>query len=173
MPGQTITFTLSASNHGPEVLDGFAIRSSPIRDQLGLSGVWTDCRDMILSVSDNSDGTFHYYLTWYIDSVDTPGVLPLAVGETRRCQLRMPLLAAAPPVTPFSFGLSTYWSDLDPGNNSATVFLRRGSKAAAVPATSALVLAILAVVLAVVVGALLRCGRAHAQVSAHRRSRLW
>jgi hypothetical protein len=127
---QPITFTLSVTNHGPEPVERFAIVSSPIYDELDFNNASSDCQDIVLAVVDLVDG-FYFLYAWHL-ALQTP----LAVNETRSCHLTLPLTAVAPPVMPFSFGLSRPWIDPDPSNNEAIVILRRAAEPTAIPALS-------------------------------------
>jgi hypothetical protein len=64
-----------------------------------------------------------YVLFWYVSGIPGVGLHPLAVGETRTCHFQLTMTAYAPPVTPFSFGVSGYDPDLNPANSNATVNL--------------------------------------------------
>lgn len=143
--GQRIAFTISVTNHGPESIDRLAIRSSSIYDELDVfSASSSDCEgDIILAVVDLED-TFYFFYTYYAAFQE----LPLAVGETRICHLSLDFTPWAPSVLPVTFAMMSY-TDIDPSNNSATVFLRRPVAAPApVPTLSSMSLLLLAGLLA-------------------------
>jgi hypothetical protein len=151
-PGDTVTFTISVTNHGPEVVDRLTLSSSFFVDELdAFAGSIVACEGpLLVSVSDFIGG-YEYWIDWDPVSPTDPGLLTLDVGETRTCQFNMPLTNAAPEVYSFSFRLADFLSDLDPSNDDATVVLHRapsGTRAAAVPTLSPSALAILAALLA-------------------------
>ena len=148
-PGDTIMFTISVTNNGPEVVDRLSLSSSFFVDELDVfaANIVACEGPMIVSVADLIGG-YEYWISWDPVSPTDPSLLTLNVGETRTCQFNMPLTNSAPDVYPFTFGLAAFLSDLDPSNNSATVILQRASAGAAiatpVPALSPFGLAILA-----------------------------
>lgn len=119
--GQRIMFTLSATNHGPEPVADLVISSSPIYDELDVFTASVDCENNLgLAVVDLED-SFYFLYVWRAAFQEAP----LAVGETRDCYLSVDFTPWAPTVFPITFAFANYLSDLDPSNNSATVFLRR------------------------------------------------
>jgi hypothetical protein len=120
--GQQVTFTISVTNHGPEPVDRLAIGSSPIYDELDVyTASSSNCEgDMILAVADLED-TFYFLYTYYAAFQEWP----LTVGETRNCYLSLDFTPWAPSVFPVTFAMASFETDLDPSNNSVTVFLRR------------------------------------------------
>jgi len=146
--GQRIMFTISATNHGPEPVNGLPIRSSPIYDELDVFTGSAECDDnIVLAVVDLED-TFYFTFTWFAGLPESP----LAVGETRICYLSLDFTPWAPPVFPFTFAMSVV-DDLDPSNNSATVFLRRPvAVAAPVPTLSPIWLGLLTCLLMAITG---------------------
>jgi hypothetical protein len=160
-PGDTVTFTISVTNNGPEVVDQLALSSSFFVDEFdAAAGNVGACEGPLgVAVSDFIGG-YEYFIIWYPVFPKDPALLTLDVGETRTCQFSMPLTSAAPNVYPFSFSLAESLSDLDPSNNSATVNLRRASQGTAtstpVPMLSPLALAALAGLLAWLASAVLR-----------------
>jgi hypothetical protein len=131
--GQRINFTISVTNHGPEPVDRLAFASSLIYDELDVfSGSSSGCDgDMVLQVLD-FETYFYYRFAYYVADPNTP----MAVGETRTCQLSLDYTQWAPPVFPVTFDMSIF-DDLYPSNNSATVVLRRAVVAAQpVPSSS-------------------------------------
>jgi hypothetical protein len=130
--GQRIMFTISATNHGPEPVNGLPIRSSPIYDELDVFSGSAECdNNIVLAVVDLED-TFYFTFTWFAGLPESP----LAVGETRICYLSLDFTPWAPPVFPFTFAMSVV-DDLNPSNNSATVYLRRPLAVDAVPMSPA------------------------------------
>jgi hypothetical protein len=147
-PGDIVTFTISVTNNGPEVVDRLALSSSSFVDELdAAAGSVAACEGPLgVDVSDFIGG-YEYFIVWYPVFPKDPAVLTLDVGETRSCQFSMPLTSAAPDDYPFSFSLAGSLSDLDASNNSATVTLRRATEGAAttpVPTLSPLALALMA-----------------------------
>ncbi len=127
VPGEPIVFTLSATNLGPEPVDRLLLISSDFYDQFGPSSAPNDCPGLGIVAYDGA--TFHYNFWWYPTDA---GIL--AIGETRVCNLTLTLTSQAPQTTPFSFGLAFFYQDINPDNNSATVYLRRAI--APIPALS-------------------------------------
>ncbi len=169
-PGQRVTFTLSATNHGPEPLDRLSFRSSPLYDQLDIgSGLIADCDgELVLAVVDTED-SFHYLLFWYATLSDLE---PILVDETRSCQFGFDYTQWAPPVFPLTFEFGIF-NDPNPANNSAPVSLRGAVPATPVPALSAgwrmLLLALTAGVAAAVLRIRARGRGTHDQVELARR----
>lgn len=120
--GQRVNFTISVTNHGPEPVDRLAIGSSQIYDELDVfTASSSGCDgDLILAVADLED-TFYFLYTYYAAVQESP----LAVGETRTCYLNLEFTPWAPSVFPVTFAMAAFETDLDLGNNSVTVFLRR------------------------------------------------
>jgi hypothetical protein len=149
-PGDTITFTISVTNNGPEVVDRLTLSSSFFVDELDVAaGSVGVCEGPLgVAVSDFIGG-YEYWIAWDPVTYTDPALLTLQVGETRTCQFSMPLTSAAPNVYPFSFSLAGFLSDLNPSNNSASVTLRRavGATATPVPTLSPFALSLLALLL--------------------------
>lgn len=149
-PWDSVTFTISVTNNGPEVVDRLGLMSSFFVDELDVStGSVGACEgDLGAAVSDFIGG-YEYFIIWYPVLPWDPAFLTLDVGETRTCQFSMPLTSAAPSIYPFSFFIPSSLSDLDASNNSATVTLHRatGSDAVPIPALSPFPLCILATLL--------------------------
>ena len=142
VPGQPITFTLAVTNLGPVPVHRVEIISSDIYDQFDLSSAQVDCNGLVRNVVDTTTGFFYYY-SWYPADVSD-----IAVGETRICHLTLALTAQAPAVMPLCFGLPSYYVDINPSNDSATVLLQQ--VVPSIPALSAAMLLLLAGVLAVI-----------------------
>jgi hypothetical protein len=140
--GQRVTFTISVTNRGPEPATPISVGSSPIYDELDVLTATSDCEDeLALAIVDTSDG-YYYVYDWFPTDAS-----PLAVGETRSCNLNLEFTEHAPDTFPLTFSMPDFLVDLDPSNNSATATLRRvnqGSIATAVPALSHAYLAVLA-----------------------------
>jgi hypothetical protein len=118
--GQRVNFTISITNHGPEPVTSLGLQSSPIYDELDVFTASADCDNhIVLAVVDLED-SFYYLYNWYAVWPDDP----MDVGETRNCYLSLDFTPWAPSVFPVTFDMSSY-ADLDPSNNSVTVFLRR------------------------------------------------
>ncbi len=145
VPGQPITFTLAVTNLGPEPVDRVEIISSNISDQLDLSTAKVDCTGMVLNVVDTTTGAYYYY-SWY------PAFFSdIAVAETRACHLTLALTSHAQATTPFSFGLPSYYTDINSSNNSAMVLLQQ--VVPSIPSLSPIALLLLAVLIATAVAA--------------------
>ncbi|HET6546728.1 MAG TPA: hypothetical protein VFG55_08295 [Rhodanobacteraceae bacterium] len=122
--GQSIYFTLSVTNHGPEPVSEAALVSTPFVNEFDGHDASTNCQNLITSVVDGQ--AYYYLLLWYLTD---QGVL--AVGETRSCQIRLVATSHMPAV--FLFGFSTLDPDINPSNDSATVTLRRAAVPIAAP----------------------------------------
>ena len=134
-PGDTVTFTISVTNHGPEVVDRLTLSSSFFVDELDVfAGSIVACEGPLLVAVADFIGGYEYWIDWDPVSATDPALLTLDVGETRTCVFNMPLTSAAPDLYPFSFGLAGFLSDLDPSNNSVTVWLRRAPAGIPAPA---------------------------------------
>lgn len=154
--GQSITFTVSVANHGPEPADRVGAISSPVFDQLDvLGGTVTDCDGaLVLAVADTED-SFYYLLYWY---ATLPELEPIPAGETRSCEFVIDYTGWAPPVFPFTFDMSRF-IDANPANNVATVYLRGAMPATPVPALSAWWRMLLVALMACIGTAALRASR--------------
>ena len=161
--GDSVTFTISVTNNGPEVLDRLTIISSFFVDELDLfAGSVGVCEGPLgASVSDFIGG-YEYWLSWDPVFYADPAHLTLEVGETRTCQFSMPLTRAAPDAYQFSFSVADFLSDLDSSNDFAGVVLERApsvARAAPVPALSPTSLGLLSGLLALLGGIVRRVAR--------------
>ncbi|MGA9421142.1 MAG: hypothetical protein WBW61_02205 [Rhodanobacteraceae bacterium] len=139
VPGQSINFTLSVTNHGPEPVDRLALFSTTFVDEFDIHDASTDCQNLVTAVGDGEG--FYYLFLWFPTDQGT-----LAVGETLSCQLRLVLTSQAPAVFPFGFFIPLDgFVDINPDNDSVTVYLRRA--AAPIPSQSPLMLLLLATLL--------------------------
>jgi len=142
-PGEPVVFTLTVVNHGPEVVNTFALISSDFYDQIDLNFGTNDCQGFGLTVADGE--TFHFNYWWY--PTDQGGVL--AVGESRTCHFTRALTPQMPVVWRFGFAIPAFIEDINPTNNVSTVTLRRGDIAPmAIPVLSPTILVLLAIALA-------------------------
>jgi hypothetical protein len=117
--GQLIDFTLSATNLGPEAVQQEALFSSDVYlHELEFVKV-VSCANLA-GVTGNGVGPPFFSLHWYL-TLDKP----LGVGETRTCTFRFSLGSAAPARYEFRFATSGNYPDINPDNDSASVFLRR------------------------------------------------
>lgn len=147
MSGQPITFTMSATNHGPQPIGTLGMLSSRFTNELDISSASSDCQGLALMIVDGKD--FFYYSYYWSATYEAP----IAVGETRTCHLTLPLGAGAPAAWTFGFEIPNLFVDLDPSNNSAFVTLHRGVvQPKVVPALSPLLLSLLAGLLALTGG---------------------
>jgi len=159
----SVTFTVSVTNLGPEVVDRLTITSSFFVDELDLfTGSVIACEGPLLAAVSDFIGGYEYWISWDPVNYLDPAHLTLDVGETRTCQFSMPLTSAAPDAYPFSFRLSRGLSDLDSSNDFAEVVLKRapsGANATAVPALSLTSLGLLTGLLTLLGGARRRLER--------------
>jgi hypothetical protein len=130
-PGDFVTLTLSATNLGPEPVTTVILLSSHFVEELDF--VATTCEDFGSFVTDLGDG-YYYTFTWYPARAVTGSTL--AVGQTRTCTLTFAMTAHAPDVYPFRFYIPDYFQDINPANDSATVYLRRVPTAPPTPVTA-------------------------------------
>jgi len=120
--GQPIDFTLTVTNIGPNQINDLLVESSNFVFEFGaFSQVTGDCF-LLTRVSDTTTG-FFYNLDWFVTGSST-GSKPLAVGQTVTCHFRTSLSSSAPTTTLFSFGLPSYYTDVNPANSRATVTLQ-------------------------------------------------
>jgi hypothetical protein len=129
--GQVIDIALTATNYGPGAADYLVLNSSWYFHEFSITNIdAVACYQFGGAVG---EGETHpsFLAEWFIAGVPDTGMQPFAAGESRTCQFQLVLMADAPPVTVFSFGVSTYFSDINPANNVATVYLQRA--VAAVP----------------------------------------
>lgn len=158
-PGDMISFTLSVTNLGPEVVNGFGVYSSPIFDELDLfEGGTTNCDNRLVIAVADLENSFYYVLNWY--AVGGAAGPPLQPGETLSCHFTLPYTQWAPAEFPLTFHPPSDFSDLDNSNNSATVVLHRAAapvaSATQVPTLSAWSLSLLALLIAA--SAWIECG---------------
>ncbi|HET6546353.1 MAG TPA: IPTL-CTERM sorting domain-containing protein [Rhodanobacteraceae bacterium] len=146
-PGELVTFTLSVTNHGPEIVNVVSLRSSTFIEELHVHDLSTDCQNLDVAVGDFQGG-YDYTLSWYLTLQG-----PLAVGETRSCHIQLSV-GNLPEVFLFSFFVSPYFQDINPANDRATVYLRRGPapEAAPIPTLSPTAACLLATLLASMAG---------------------
>jgi hypothetical protein len=145
--GDRITFTVSATNNGPEPTTELAFDSSPIYDELELAGFTTDCHGQFVVAVVDLENSFYYLLNWFPDDQ------ALAVGETITCHVSMDYTQWAPPTFAFSYSLSGYLSDLDSSNNTSTVFLQRAAPPPPAPVPTLSIGWLAALVMSLAVGA--------------------
>jgi hypothetical protein len=138
--GQLIDFSLSATNLGPEPVQQTVLFSSDIYlHELEFVSV-VSCTNLA-GVIGNGPGLPFFSLHWYL-TLDRP----LGVGETRTCTFRFNLGSAAPVRYEFRFATSGNYPDINPDNDSASVFLRR--RVEAIPLLSPFNRVLLALLLA-------------------------
>jgi hypothetical protein len=117
--GDVVTFTWSVTNHGPNPAPLFGVLSSEIRDEFDVRRQASDCSDMTRAVGDGGNFVVYSYF-WY-----PTRQRDLAVGETVRCHLSLPLGDAAPLRTTFAIQMPPFELDRDLGNNLSSVVLER------------------------------------------------
>ena len=141
--GQPITFTISATNHGPAPVEALAISSFEFSTEFAVQSGSTDCQNLGLLVGDGN-GVFYYIYNLLLTFQGA-----LEVGETRTCHLILPLSATAPETFTFGFEIRDFFVDIDPSNNIASVTLRRALELATpIPTLSPVALLLLAGLLA-------------------------
>jgi uncharacterized repeat protein (TIGR01451 family) len=144
VPGEAITFTVTVTNLGPEPAQYLVLQSSLYTSEY--TGFVSDPSECYIFGSVLDGATPAYYVNWSIANViGIPGSPAFGVGETKTCHLRTSLTSSAPLVGTFSFTVPTYFIDLNPINDTGVVTLTRAlPPPKPVPATSLLVLALLA-----------------------------
>jgi Domain of unknown function DUF11 len=121
-PGQIVDVFLTVTNYGPQTANVLVLDSSYFNHEFIISYVDPiTCPEFVGAVADGIQPST--VLFWYVSGIPGVGTHPLAVSETRTCHLQLTMTTYAPPVTPFSFGVSGYDPDLNPANSSATVYL--------------------------------------------------
>jgi hypothetical protein len=144
--GEPINFTMTVTNYGPDPIPVVEVMSSMWLNQIfPISYDPSECT-LIVSVLDGV--TPSYSMSWIIAGL--PGEPVFAANETRTCHFSLSLTAAAPAVTPFSFGLPSFITDLNPDNDAVTVLLQRAIDA--IPTLSSMMLWLLAGLLAAMTG---------------------
>jgi hypothetical protein len=119
--GDTITFTTTITNNGPVAVGYVAIIGPQIFSEFyNPTSAWNDC-GLMTTTGDSEFGPF-WVIEWFPDGL---GEAPLAVGETRTCHFTLAVAPAFPGTYSFTMMLPDYWSDIDPGNDQATVILSR------------------------------------------------
>jgi len=123
--GQPIDITVTVTNHGPEPATFLVLQSSTFVTQFG--GFVTNPSECYLyeTVVD-AFPTPYYYINWTVANVlGDPGSSAFNAGDVLTCHFQMALTQQAPAVVSFSFGVSSYFTDINPANDNATVVLRR------------------------------------------------
>jgi hypothetical protein len=92
--GQPITFTFSATNHGPEPVATLVVASSHFANEFNLALGTSDCQDLGPVVVDGQ--TYYYYYDWVPSFGGS-----IEVGETRTCHLTLPVSSQAPTIWTF------------------------------------------------------------------------
>jgi hypothetical protein len=123
--GQPIDVTISVTNYGPEPAPQIGVVSSTFVNEFGQFVTNPSECFLFVTVVD-AVPTAYYYINWDVANVlGVPGSQPLNVGETRTCHFQFALTSSAPALVRFSFLLSSFFSDVNPNNDSATVILQR------------------------------------------------
>jgi hypothetical protein len=148
--GQSVEITIAVTNYGPAPAPQVGVVSSTFLNQFG-SFVTNPAECFLFVTVVDAVPTPYYYINWDVANVlGVPGSQPLNPGETRTCHFQMALTPAAPAAIPFSFGLSTYFTDINPGNDTGTVILQRAIEP--IPALSPAMLLLLAGLMAASTG---------------------
>lgn len=134
--GQPINVSVTATNYGPTAVPFLELNSSTFVNEFGQFVTNPDECFLFATVVD-AVPVAYYYINWDVANVYGQGTPPFDVGESKTCHFQMSLTSAAPMSTTFSFGVSTYFSDIDPSNDVGSVTLVRAPAAPSqVPATS-------------------------------------
>jgi hypothetical protein len=130
--GSVVDIALTATNYGPESADYLDLDSSYFYHEFDITHIdAVACHQFGGSTADGVHPVFMVF--WIVGGLPGVYMQPLAVGESRTCHFQLTLMADAPPVTAFTFRVSTYFSDINASNDSATVYLTR-----AIPTTPSL-----------------------------------
>lgn len=123
--GQPIDVTVSVTNYGPEPAPQIGVVSSTFVNEFGQFVTNPSECFLFVTVVD-AVPTAHYYINWDVANVlGVPGSQPLNAGETRTCHFQFALTSSAPAVVRFSLLVPSFFSDVNPSNDSATVILQR------------------------------------------------
>jgi len=146
--GQVIDIALTVTNFGPLPADNLVLSSSWYYNEFDVT--YIDAVACYQFGGAIGEGEFHpiYVLFWFIAGIPNTGMQPLGVGETRTCHFQLTLREAAPAVTPFTFGVSGIFVDVNANNDSANVYLNRTIPS--VPAVDGVGLALLVALVCVV-----------------------
>ncbi len=158
VPGQTVAFTVTATNLGPAPVSDLVLLSSLFVDQFDLSHGSVNCPGFVGSVLDAQTG-FFYYFNWYVAG-RVGDVAELAVNQTIKCEFTLALSTSAPTSFQFSFGIPNFYTDINSINDTGIVTLQRASAlpAAPIPLLSTSTLVLLTGLVAVT-AAVVRCHR--------------
>ncbi len=121
--GAPLLLAVTATNLGPQPVDTLVLESSAFTNQFDFAHASVACTGFVISVADGVTGPAQF-MNWYVAAVPL-GTAPLAVGETRNCEIKLALSSSAPQAFSFSFGLAHEFIDVNPNNDSATVVLRQ------------------------------------------------
>jgi hypothetical protein len=122
---QSIHITLAVTNYGPDPAPQVGVVSSNFTNEIGQFVTNPDECFLFLTVVD-AFLTAYQFINWDVANVlNMPGSKPLEPGETKTCHFQFALTSQAGPVVPFSFGLPSFFSDINPINDQATVLLQR------------------------------------------------
>ena len=140
--GQPIDVTVSVTNYGPQPAPQIGVVSSTFVNEFDQFVTNPNECFLFVTVVD-AVPTAYYFINWDVANVlGVPGSLPLNVGETRTCHFQFALTSRAPALVRFSFLVSSYFTDANPNNDSATVILQRAPRP--IPTLSPLSLLLLA-----------------------------
>ena len=140
--GDRITFTMTATNDGPQPLTYFSINGPHIFTEFNRPGLnWNDC-PMLTDTGDTDFGPF-WVLVWFPSGLCSEN--PVAPSEVRTCHFTLIVGDGLPANYTFTVGLGTYFSDTDSTNNTASVSLQRAI--AQIPALSTFSLILLSFLL--------------------------
>ena len=160
--GQVLDVALTATNYGPDPADHLELTTPYYWNEYEISNIDLVACYQFGGAIGEGPGHSWYIAYWIIAGVSDTGMLPLAAGESRTCRFQLTLMAAAPAVTAFTFGVSTFFSEINPVINVATVYLRRAVPAVPMFERTSILLLVALFTLAGAVGAGRRAGRSYA-----------
>ena len=101
-PGDIVTFTISVTNNGPEVVDRLTLSSSFFVDELDVfAGSVIACEGPLLVAVSDFIGGYEYWIDWDPVTYTDPALLTLEVGESGCRDDRPPCpktLSLVPPI---------------------------------------------------------------------------
>jgi hypothetical protein len=146
--GQAIDIAITATNYGPQAADHLELSSAYYWNEYAITQIDAVACYQFAGAIGEGPGHPWYIDSWIIAGVPDTGMQPFAVGESRTCHFQLTLMAAAPAVTAYTFGVPTFFSDINPANNVATVYLQRALAAVPIFGRSSIFLLVALVTLA-------------------------
>jgi len=116
--GDTIAFTMTVTNNGPQTLGYFSITGPEVFTEFYQPGTnWNYCA-MLTDTGDSDFGPF-WLLVWFPSGLTLDN--PVVPGDVRTCHFSLTVAPGLPTQYLFAVGLATYFTDTNSENNTATV----------------------------------------------------